>query len=120
MITREDVLSIEFLKKTEYHGCHQGMRFRMEKQEEVEKVIDPETGEEKDKKRNLLKTTIWPEPFNFHSTPEEEKTSTITSFDEDGIVDAISWMNNMLFEQKERFDQAKNNWKSYSLPKMDK
>lgn len=107
MITREDVLSIEFLKKTEYHGCHQGMRFR------IEKATVP--GEEEGQTKTVLKTTIWPEPFNFHTTPEEEKTSTITSFDEDGIVDSIAWMNNMLFEQKERFDRAKENWQTYKL-----
>ena len=30
MIIREDILSMEYLKKTEYTGCHQGMRYRLE------------------------------------------------------------------------------------------
>lgn len=114
MITREDILSIPFLKKTEYHGCCQGMRYRLEKTE-----ITIKEGEE-EKKENRLKTTVWPEPFNFFTTPEEEKTSELFSFDEDGIVDAIAWMNNILFEQKDRFDKAKNNWQGYSLKAKEK
>ena len=30
MIQREDILSMEYLKKTEFTGCHQGMRYRLE------------------------------------------------------------------------------------------
>lgn len=100
MIVREDILSMEYLKKTEYTACHQGMRYRLEQ------VVD---GEEK-----KLKATIWPEPFNFFTTPEEEKESNLFSFDEDGIVDAIGWMNNCLFEEKNKWENASQNWKSYS------
>ncbi|MCM1569296.1 MAG: hypothetical protein NC081_07595 [Roseburia sp.] len=103
MIQREDILSMEYLKKTEYTGCHQGMRYRLEKAEN-------EAGEKR------LKATVWPEPFNFFSTPEEQKTTELFTFDEDGLGDAIAWMNNRLFEEKERWDGAKNNWSSYSLP----
>lgn len=31
MIKPEDILSLEYLKKTEYTGSHQGMRYRLEK-----------------------------------------------------------------------------------------
>ena len=27
MIVRDDILSMEYLKKTEFTGCHQGMRY---------------------------------------------------------------------------------------------
>ena len=30
MIQRDDILSMEYLKKTEYTGCHKGMRYRLE------------------------------------------------------------------------------------------
>ena len=29
MIQREDILSMEYLKKTEFTGCHQGMSYRL-------------------------------------------------------------------------------------------
>lgn len=101
MIQREDVLSMEFLKKTEYTGCHQGMRYRLE-------GIAVEEGKR-------LKVTVWPEPFNFFKTPEEQKTSELFSFDEDGVVDAIAWMNDRLFEDKDRWQHAGDNWSSYRM-----
>ena len=45
--------------------------------------------------------TVWPEPFNFFKTPPEQKTSATFSFDEDGVLDAISWMIDRLFEIKD-------------------
>ena len=68
MIQREDILSMEYLKKTVYTGCHQGMRYRLEG------VSDAEGGKK-------LKVTVWPEPFNFFKTPEEDKISALFSFD---------------------------------------
>lgn len=100
MIVREDILSMEYLKKTEYTGCHQGMRYRLEM------VI---TEEEK-----KLKVTVWPEPFNFFTTPEEEKESEFFDFNEDGIVDAIGWMNNCLFEHKDKWENAPAGWVRYT------
>ena len=75
MIVREDILSMEFFKKTEYTGCHKGMRYRLE-------GVSSEQGKK-------LKATVWPEPFNFFMTPEEDKEHMMFDFSEDGIVDAI-------------------------------
>lgn len=55
MILREDILSMEYLKKAEYTGCCQGMRYRLE-----------QASDEKGEKR--LRVTVWPEPFNFFKT----------------------------------------------------
>ena len=100
MIIRDDILSMEFLKKTEYTGCHKGMRYRLEGVMVEEK--------------KQLKATVWPEPFSFLKTPESQKQSELFSFDEDGIVDAIGWMNNCLFEDKDKWERAPQNWKSYT------
>ncbi|MBR1930765.1 MAG: hypothetical protein IJ833_04725 [Lachnospiraceae bacterium] len=102
MIKREDILSMEYLKKSEYTGSHQGMRYRLESASD----------EEGNKK---LKVTVWPEPFNFFKTPEESKSSVFFEFDEDGVVDAVAWMNDRLFEDKDRWSRASANWDSYSL-----
>lgn len=101
MIQRSDILSMEYLKMSEFTGCFRGMRYRLER------VSD---GEEK-----KLKATVWPEPFNFITTPEEEKRSELFSFDEDGVTDAVDWMNDRYFEEKERFEQAPKNWNSYRM-----
>lgn len=99
MINREDILSMEYLKKTEYTGCHQGMRYRLEGAQQEEK--------------KALKVTVWPEPFNYFNTKEEDKTVNYFSFDEDGILDAIRWMNQRLFEDKEKWENAPGRWSEY-------
>ena len=101
MIQREDILSMEYLKKTEYTASHQGMRYRLE-------AVAGEDGKK-------LKTTVWPEPFNYFTTPEEDKQFALFDFNEDGIVDAISWMNNCLFEGHDKYKKASENWSSYQL-----
>ena len=102
MIQREDILSMEYLKKTSYTGSHMGMRYRLEKAVNESE----ETG---------LRCCVWPEPFNFFKTPEEQKSYQWFTFDEDGVVDAIAWMNDKLFEEKDRFDRAKENWDTYKM-----
>lgn len=102
MIQREDILSMEYLKKSEYTGCHQGMRYRLE-------GVNDEEGNKK------LKVTVWPEPFNFFKTPESDKISTLFEFNEDGVVDAVAWMNDRLFEQKDRWSHSADNWDNYRL-----
>lgn len=89
MINRDDILSMEYLKKTEYTGSHQGMRYRLE-----QAVVEDE---------KKLRVTVWPEPLNFLMTPEEKKSVQEFSFSEDGVVDAVAWMNDLLFEEAERF-----------------
>ncbi len=100
MIQRDDILSMEYLKKTEFTGCHQGMRYRLEGAED-------EAGEKK------LKCTIWPEPFNFFKTPDDKKESSFFLFDEDGVADAVAWMNDKLFEERDKWEHAAENWSSY-------
>ena len=63
-----------------------------------------------------LKATVWPEPFNFFTTPEEDKLSELFSFDEDGVTDAVAWMNDRYFEDKKKYEEAPKNWNSYQMP----
>lgn len=82
MIKAEDILSLEYLKMTEFTGSHQGMRYRME-------CISKE-----DKKRLLVH--VWPEPFNFVTAPKAKKQHEEFEFTNDGIKDALIWMNDRL------------------------
>lgn len=84
MIKKDDILYLEYLKKAEYTGSHQGMRYRLEG------VMD---GEEK-----KLRAYVWPEPLNFFKTKEEDKQSADFAFSDDGITDAVAWMNDRLFD----------------------
>lgn len=87
MICAQEILSLEFLKKSDsYTGCKEGFRYRLKKIQKEDKTI--------------LQAVIWPEPFNFIKTPETEKTYNEFEFSEDGIADAIRWMNQKLFEEQ--------------------
>ena len=99
MIDRQDILSMEYLKKAEFTGCHQGMRYRLE-------GVAAESGKK-------LRATVWPEPFNFFTTPEEEKESAEFSFDEDGVTAAVAWMNDRLSEERDRWEHAGERWETY-------
>lgn len=102
MIRREDILSMEYLKKTEFTGSHQGMRYRLEKATDAQD-------------RTVLRCTVWPEPFNFVKTPDEKKTTAEFEFAEDGVVDAVAWMNDRLFADREKWENASGNWDGYSV-----
>ena len=86
MLTRADLLSLNFVKKEDYTGSYQGLRYML-RQATVE-----------DEKK--LQVYIWPEPFGFEATPEEKKLSELFPFSEDGMTQAIDWMN-------ERYEMVK-------------
>ena len=79
MLSREDFLSLNFVKKEDFTGSHRGMRF----------MLHQETVDEEKK----LKVYIWSEPFGFEATPDEEKISELFEFSEEGLSQAIDWMN---------------------------
>lgn len=79
MIERKDVMPINFIKKENFTGSYQGMRFRMEKGE-----MDEQT---------TLFVTAWPEPYCYAATPEEQKIKESFAFTEQGIVDGVAWLN---------------------------
>ena len=59
MLERKDVMPVAFLKKERFTGSLKGMRYRMEMAKEGEEA--------------RLKVTIWPEPYSFDATKEEDK-----------------------------------------------
>lgn len=79
MIVREDILSLEFLKKSEYTGSSGSIRYRLE-------AIQAEGAKR-------LRAIVWPEPFSFAATPEDKKLSEEFPFSEEGIAEAVEWMN---------------------------
>ena len=82
-------MPVNFLKKEKFTGSHKGLRFRMEKLEENEETF--------------LFVSVWPEPYSYDFTPEEEKEHLKTSFDADGIARGVDWINECLTEDKERW-----------------
>lgn len=82
MINSEDILSLEYLKKAEFSGSHQKIRYRLE-------GISGETGKK-------LLVTVWPEPYNFVTTPKKKKQHEEFDFSEEGIDAAVAWINDRL------------------------
>lgn len=67
-------LSILFLKKEPYTGSFHGMRYRLSKNDDQ------------------LKACIYPEPYCFEATKEEEKTWKDFDFSPEGLHAALAWI----------------------------
>ena len=79
MLTRDDVLSLGYLKKATFHGSYRGMRFQMQKSSHEEETV--------------LLVYAWPEPFTFAKTADELKISQEFPFTNDGLTQSIDWLN---------------------------
>lgn len=97
MIDLRGQAGLPYINRGVYTGSFQGMRYRLRKKEE---------GEDK-----FLEAVIYPEPFCFEVTVEEEKEYHDFPFTEEGFEEAITWLNTRYGEQKERWEKAgKSPW----------
>lgn len=67
-------LSINFLKKENYTGSCNGMRFYLAKEDD------------------RLKVCTYPEPWCFEATPEKDKTWNEFEFSAEGLEAALQWL----------------------------
>lgn len=81
------LVPVNGLKKEPFSGCHHGMRYYF--------LCD-------DSKESFT-AFVYPEPWCFEQTPDEEKTSASFPVSEEGMDDAIAW----LFEQ---YESNKTKW----------
>lgn len=90
MIDLHGVISMPFLKKSRFTGSYQGMRYVLQKAERVSEEAreDVPAGTE-----TVLEAVIWPEPLNFEHTPEEKKHRKDFPFSQDGLWEAVAWLN---------------------------
>ena len=79
MIDLTGMISIPFLKKSVFTGSHRGMNFM------VKKVSDDDG--------DKIRAIAWPGPFNFAMTDDEKKVPHDVSFGQDGILEAVQWLN---------------------------
>lgn len=75
MINRPELLAFEFYKLRPFKGSDTGVRYMLQKEEDA------------------LTAYIWPEPFCFEATPDEKKGSKQFEFSEEGLCEAIDWLN---------------------------
>ena len=80
MITTEDILNMNFYKKEKFTGSYKGMRYLVKKEKD-------------DAENDVFRATVWPGPYNFDTTPDDQKISATFPFTEDGKQQAVDWMN---------------------------
>ena len=112
MIDKNSFHILNFVKKEEYSGSMDGMRY-MIKRVPGEKPETPESanGENAEpageiKVPDRIRVTIWPEPLGLFSTHDELKTIEYFTLDEDGISDVADWLNRQYFDRQDEWDAA--------------
>ncbi|WP_394522889.1 GNAT family acetyltransferase [Lacrimispora sp. JR3] len=89
MLKKETFVPMQFFKKEAYTGSMNGMRYRVSKVEEE------------------LEAAVYPEPYCYEATPEEQKTKMKFPFSEEGREQAVNWIN-------QQYEEKSAIWKSAS------
>ena len=90
MIELHGQISMALLKKSRFTGSYQGMRYLLQK---AERTKEQGSQEQEDKTETVLEAVIWPEPFHYEKTEEEKKHKKDFPFHEDGLWEAVGWLN---------------------------
>lgn len=96
MIERNDLFHLSFYKKTHLTGSFRGMRYYITsaKESETEDAAD------------VLRAIVYPEPYNFEHTPDEDKTHADFPFTEDGLDAACDWLNKQYETHRDRWQHV--------------
>ncbi|MDD2973404.1 MAG: hypothetical protein PHE02_14865 [Lachnospiraceae bacterium] len=94
MIDAKTFIVLNIVKKEDFSGSLKGMRYRLhkKKQEESEDAV--------------IEVCIWPQPYSYDKTAEEEKEYKDFSFDESGRLEIVDWLNRQYELQKPRWTEA--------------
>lgn len=79
MIQRNDLLTFNFYKKEKFTGSLQGMRYLIRKESEGE--------------ADVFAVFTWPGPYNFETTPEQEKRRQAFPFEEESLEKIADYLN---------------------------
>jgi hypothetical protein len=80
MLTYEEVLNLNYYKKTSYSGWMKPLRF----------LIKMETTEEGN---SIFHAWVWPGPYIFSLANDTEKIDFIAPFSEEGKKQVVDWIN---------------------------
>lgn len=89
MLEKETFHPLNYIKKEEFSGSMEGMRYMLKK---------VKSGEE-----DVIKVTIWPEPLNMLRTPERLRDSIEVPLTDEGVEQAVNWIN-------ERYESRREYW----------
>lgn len=86
-------IPVNGLKKEPYCGCHNGMRYFLQSDEQKEHFI----------------ATVYPEPWSIEKTDPDNKISRTFPISEAGMDDAIAWLFKMYEEKKDFWNDSLKN-----------
>jgi hypothetical protein len=76
-------ISLAYIKKERYTGSCDGLRFFLEKKEAEGE--DP-----------VIQVCLWPEPYCFEKTPDDQKHYREFAFSDEGLEQAIDYLSEAL------------------------
>lgn len=94
MIDKETFHPLNYIKKEEYSGSMEGMRYMLKK---------VRSGEE-----DVIRVTIWPEPLNMLRTPERLRESIEVPLTEEGVEQAADWLNEQYVSRRDYWLEKRN------------
>lgn len=89
----KNLIPVGGLKKEPFSGGHHGMRYFFRS----------------DESKETFSVFIYPEPWSFEQTPEEEKASASFPMSDEGMDSAIAWLFEMYEARKEIWNTAQKN-----------
>ncbi|MCR5596060.1 MAG: GNAT family acetyltransferase [Lachnospiraceae bacterium] len=108
MIDKAHFNILNYVKKEEYSGSMDGMRYMIKR---VPGEQPADTGTDESAKEvevpDRIKVTIWPEPLGIQATADELKTVEYFTLDKDGISDVADWLNKQYFDRMDEWNKAK-------------
>lgn len=87
MLEKETFHPLNYIKKEEYSGSMEGMRYLLKR---------GRSGED-----DIIRVTIWPEPLNLVRTPENLKDTLDVPLTEEGVEQARKWLNEQYESRRE-------------------
>ena len=89
MLDSETFHPLNYIKKEEYSGSMEGMRYMLKR---------GRSGEE-----DIIRVTIWPEPLNLVKTPDDLKETIDVPLTAEGVEQAREWIN-------EQYERRREHW----------
>lgn len=92
MLDKETFHPLNYIKKEEYSGSMEGMRYLLKR---------VKSGED-----DVIRVTIWPEPFNLLRTPDDLWESIDVPLTTEGVEQAVDWINERYEAEKEKWQES--------------
>ena len=87
-VKKESFVPMAFFMKEAYTGSFKGMRYRVIKSEDQFEAV------------------VYPEPYCFEATPDENKVKNTFPFTEEGRESVVNWLNDQYDSRKAEWDSA--------------